>query len=53
MPVSPEQLKKFIELYSKEYKVVLDESRAQEELDKLSQLYKILYQEQKLPRKKS
>ena len=43
MTISPEQLERFVELYSKEYGVVLDEERAIKEFTKLAQLYKIVY----------
>lgn len=43
MVIPPEQLDKFIELYFKEYGIVLTEEKAIAELTKLLQLYQTIY----------
>ncbi len=43
MAISPEQLERFIKLYSNEYGVILSEEKAISEINKLAQLYRAVY----------
>jgi hypothetical protein len=43
MSISPDQLKKFIDLYKEQYGIILNEEKAKEEFFKLAELYRNLY----------